>query len=217
MKVLLTEEVDKLGIVGDVVEVKPGYARNFLLPRGLALLVNPHNVALMARRKAKYMKELETLRQKAETQKDALEAIELEFARKAGENGVLFGSVTTSDIETYLQEKGFDVDRKRFHLPEPIKKVGDFICQFKLHPEVVAELRIKVNPEGELEAVAVEEAEAAVDEAEAKPVAPEETQLPEEDSEKEAEAISVAADETQPPDEDTANEPETDTEELIAD
>ncbi len=157
MKVLLTEEVDKLGIVGDVVEVKPGFARNFLLPRGLALPVTPHNISLMERRKIKYLKELESLREKAESQKQSLEALVLEFHRKAGENGVLFGSVTTTDIESYLEEKGFEVDRKRFHLPEAIKKVGEFTCHFKLHPEVTAELTIKVLPEGELEAVAVKE------------------------------------------------------------
>lgn len=188
MKVLLTEAIDKLGIVGDVVEVKPGYARNYLMPRGLALPVTPHNVSLMERRKVKYLKELETMREKALGQKETLEALELEFERKAGENGVLFGSVTTSDIEAYLLEKGHDVDRKRFHLPEAIKKVGEFTCLFKLHPEVTAELRVVVKPEGDLEPVAVEEVA--------------------------AETVEPEAEIPAPPADDAGEEPETDTEEV---
>ncbi|MBN1195803.1 MAG: 50S ribosomal protein L9 [Candidatus Aminicenantes bacterium] len=197
MKVLLTEEVDKLGIVGDVVDVKAGYARNFLLPRGLALTVTPHNVALMERRKIKYLKELESLREKAQAQKEALEAVVLEFERKAGENGVLFGSVTTADIETYLAEKGFEVDRKRFHLPEAIKKVGEFTCLFKLHPEVTAELRVVVKPEGEMEPVAVaEEAEVVADEAKAESTEPDgiEDQSTDSDEEPEKDAGDVTGD-----------------------
>ncbi|HDP95329.1 MAG TPA: 50S ribosomal protein L9 [Candidatus Aminicenantes bacterium] len=191
MKVLLTREVDKLGIVGDVVDVKPGYARNFLLPRGLALNVTPHNVALMERRKIKYLKELESLREKAEAQKESLEAVLLEFERKAGENGVLFGSVTTTDIETYLAEKGFEVDRKRFHLPEAIKKVGEFTCLFKLHPEVTAEMRIRVKPEGEMEPVAVtEEPQTAADEPNTEGAKPEEIEEQSADSDEKSQSDS---------------------------
>ncbi len=189
MKVLLTEEIENLGIVCDVVEVKPGYARNFLFPRGLAVEVTPHNMRLMERKKAKYLKEMESLRQSAEGQREKLEALVLDFERKAGENGVLFGSVTTSDIEKRLEEMGVEADRKRFHLPEPIKKVGRFSCMFRLHPEVVAELKVEVKPEGELEAVAVEEvvAEAEPPVAEAVEVKEESDSITEDSSEESAE------------------------------
>ena len=189
MKVLLTEEIENLGIVCDVVEVKPGYARNFLFPRGLAVEVTPHNMRLMERKKAKYLKEMESLRQSAEGQREKLEALVLDFERKAGENGVLFGSVTTSDIEKRLEEMGVEADRKRFHLPEPIKKVGHFSCMFRLHPEVVAELKVEVKPEGELEAVAVEEvvAEAEPPVAEAVEVKEESDSITEDSSEESAE------------------------------
>ncbi len=147
MKVILTSDVDKVGNLGDVIEVKPGFARNFLFPRKLAVEVNTHNLALMAGRKKKHQKKLELEKQAAGEQKLKLDGVVIAIRKKAGENDVLFGSVTTAEIEKELADKGFSVERKKIHLDEPIKRLGEFTAKIKLFQGVEAAIQVVVQKE----------------------------------------------------------------------
>ncbi len=149
MKVILTTDVDKLGQIGDVVEVKPGFARNYLFPRGLAEEVTAHAVAVMEKRKKKVIQKLETEKLSAEQQKARLDPIVLRMTKKAGDSDVLFGSVTIVEIEEALRAQGVEVERKKIHLEEPIKRLGNYTCKIKLHRDVEAEIKIEVHKEGE--------------------------------------------------------------------
>src|ERR687883_231441 len=141
--VLLREDIDELGARGEIVRVKAGYARNYLLPRKLAV---------EAREKAT-----------AEGQADQLRAVRLSFTRKVGEHGILYGSVTSMDIAEALKERGYEVDRRRITLREPIKETGEFTVPVRLHREVIVELPVEVTAEGgaKPEAGAAEPAAAA--------------------------------------------------------
>ncbi len=151
MKVLLNADIEKLGKVGDQVDVKPGYARNYLIPKNLALEVTKHNLEIMIHRKKKADKQREIEKLSAEEQKTRIEGLKIEIEKKAGENEVLFGSVTTLEIEKKLAELGVEIERKKIHLDEPIKKLGEFISRIKLFEDVEAELKIVVSKEGEEE------------------------------------------------------------------
>ncbi len=151
MKVLLNSDIDKLGKVGDQIDVKPGYARNYLFPNNFALEVTKHNLEIMVHRKKKMDKQREIEKLSAEEQKTRIEALKIEITKKAGENDVLFGSVTTLEIEKKLIELGVEIERKKIHLDEPIKKLGEFICKIKLYEDVEAQLKIEVSKEGEEE------------------------------------------------------------------
>lgn len=144
MKVILKEYVEKLGNVGDIVNVKPGYARNYLLPKGLALEINKHNLEIMKIKKQKEEKKLQLERLNAEEQKKKIESFTITIHKKAGENDVLFGSVTTSEIEEKLKELGADIEKKKIHLDEPIKRLGNYTCKIKLLQDLEAELKIEV-------------------------------------------------------------------------
>jgi large subunit ribosomal protein L9 len=145
MEVILREHVDNLGRRGDVVKVAPGYARNFLLPRKLALPVNAGNKRLIEReRKLADVRELEE-RQQAEAVSSRLAEIELVLARRVGDTEQLYGSVTTADLAEALAAKGLEIDRKRIHLDEPLKALGDFTVPVKLHREVTAQLKVHVT------------------------------------------------------------------------
>ncbi len=149
MKVILSADVEKVGSLGDVVEVKNGFARNFLLPRRLAMEVSEHNLALMAARKKKHQKKLEMEKHAAGEQKQKLEGVAITIRKKSGENDVLFGSVTTAEIERELAAKGFSVERKKIHLDEPIKRLGKFTAKVKLFQGVEAAIQIEVLKEEE--------------------------------------------------------------------
>jgi len=153
MKVLLNENVENLGRLGELVDVKPGYARNYLLPKGLALTPNKHNMEVMKYKKVKAEKQMELEKLSAMEQKKKIEEITLIIEKKAGETDTLFGSVTAMEIESKLAEKGIEIERKKFHMEEPIKKLGDFVCKIKLVEDVEADLKIEVHREGEEEAV----------------------------------------------------------------
>ena len=148
MKVILNSDLEGKGELGDIVEVKPGYARNYLLPKQLALPVNKHNLEVMKARRKKVEKKLEIERLSATDQKQKIEELTLSIEKKAGENDVLFGSVTTSDIEDKLGELGITIDRKKFHLDEQIKRLGHHTCKIKLMKGVDADLKIQVIAEG---------------------------------------------------------------------
>ena len=145
MEVILREHVDNLGRRGDVVKVAPGYARNFLLPRKLALPVNAGNKRLIEReRKLAEERELEE-RQQAEAVASRLAEIELILVRRVGDTEQLYGSVTTADLADALAAKGLEIDRKRIHLDEPLKALGDFTVPVKLHRDVTAQLKVHVT------------------------------------------------------------------------
>ena len=144
MEVILKEDVANLGHRGDVVKVADGYGRNFLLPRKLALQATLANKAVIEQMKAAAARRSATEKAQAEELVTKLEPVVLSFTRKSGENGQLFGSVTSADIAGELEAKGFEVDRRKIQLDEPLKSLGEFTVAIKLHREVTAHLRVKV-------------------------------------------------------------------------
>src|SRR3978361_634164 len=148
MEVILREHIDNLGRRGDLVKVADGYARNFLLPRKMALLATSGNKKVIEREKVKFdAKELEE-QKAAQAIGDRLAAVSIEIARRVGETDALFGSVTNADIAEALAAKGFDLDRRKVQLHDPIKKLGEFEVPVKLHRDVVVTLKVKVVAEG---------------------------------------------------------------------
>jgi large subunit ribosomal protein L9 len=147
MQIILQEEVDKLGTRGQVVEVAEGYARNFLLPRKLALEATPGNLKRLEKMRVTFAKKEATEKQDALTLAEVLAGVSLEFTRKAGENDQLFGSVTSADVSEALAAKGITVDKRKITLADPIKVVGEYEVPVKLHREVVAPLKLAVKKE----------------------------------------------------------------------
>jgi large subunit ribosomal protein L9 len=148
MEVILREHVDNLGRRGDLVKVADGYARNYLLPRKMALLATEGNKKVIAREKEKF-DAVEAEEQKvAQAVADRLANVEIEIARKVGETDALFGSVTNADVAESLAAKGFDIDRRKVQLHDPIKKLGEFTVPVKLHRDVIVTLKVKVVAEG---------------------------------------------------------------------
>jgi large subunit ribosomal protein L9 len=148
MEVILREHVDNLGRRGEVVKVADGYARNYLLPRKLALLVTEGNRKQVERERAKFEAKEAEERKVAEALRDRLANLDITIARKVGETEALYGSVTTVDIAEALRAKGFDIDRRKLQLTDPIKKVGEFEIPVRLHRDVPMQLKVKVVPEG---------------------------------------------------------------------
>jgi len=148
MEVILREHVDNLGKRGEIVKVADGYARNYLLPRKLALLATEGNKKQIEREREKFDAREADERKVAEAMAARMGSLELAIARKVGENDVLFGSVTTADIATSLGAKGFEVDRRKLQLHEPIKRLGEFEIPLRLHRDVVATIKVKVVAEG---------------------------------------------------------------------
>lgn len=165
MKVILKEDVFKLGSLGDEVEVKPGYARNYLIPQGKALPFTRSNVKQVGHIKSILAKKRADAIDKAKALAEKLENTEIVFTMKAGENGKLFGSVTQKHIFDALQAQEIELDRKKLHISVPIKALGSHIIPIKLHTEVSAKLDVKVvadgKPEPQENEEAVENAEAA--------------------------------------------------------
>jgi large subunit ribosomal protein L9 len=161
MEVILKEDVVNLGHRGDVVKVADGYARNFLLPRKLAMQATSANKAVIEQMKHAAARRSATEKAQAEELVTKLEPIVLSFTRKSGEAGHLFGSVTSADIAAELATKGFEVDRRKIQLDEPLKSIGDFNVAIKLHREVTALVKVKVLAEAGDEPTAEPVAEAA--------------------------------------------------------
>jgi large subunit ribosomal protein L9 len=152
MEVILREHVDNLGKRGEIVKVADGYARNYLLPRKLALPATDGNRKHVEReRKIMESREAEEKGQ-AEAMAARLAAIDITIARRVGDTDQLYGSVTSADIVEVLKEKGFDVDKRKLILPEPIKAIGDHDVPLKLHREVTVPLKVHVVKEGKAEA-----------------------------------------------------------------
>ncbi len=165
MEVVLKEDIENLGHMGDVVKVKDGYARNYLLPRGLVVLANQKNLKALEHEQRMIAQRRERLTKEAQGISDNLAGVSLEFTAKVGEEGRLFGSVTTMDIEKALKEQGFEVERRRIVLDAPIKNVGDYEVPIRLRPEVMPSIKVKVMSEDQPEGGEAQ-AEAAVSEAE---------------------------------------------------
>ena len=158
MEVILKEDVINLGHRGDVVKVADGYGRNFLLPRKLALQATDANKAVFETMKSAAARRSASEKVQAEELLAKLEPVSLSFTRKSGDGGHLFGSVTSADIAADLAAKGFEVDRRKIVLNEPLKTVGDFDVAIKLHREVTAHIKVKVVAEAGSEAPATEPA-----------------------------------------------------------
>lgn len=146
--ILLREDVDNLGGRGEIVKVKAGYARNYLIPRKIATIATKGNVKQVENERAALLKKEAAEKTTAEMQAEQIKSIQLSFERKSGEHGILYGSVTTIDIAEALQAKGYQIDRKRLTLNETIKELGDYSVKVRLHREVTIELPIEVLGEG---------------------------------------------------------------------
>jgi large subunit ribosomal protein L9 len=164
MEVILKEDVANLGHRGDVVKVADGYGRNFLLPRKLAMQATEANKNVIEQMKAAAARRSATEKAQAQELVVKLDPVVLSFRRKSGENGQLFGSVTSADIAGDLATKGLDVDRRKIQLAEPLKSLGDYTVAIKLHREVTAHIKVQVVADAVQVAAdaAVEVAEEAV-------------------------------------------------------
>jgi large subunit ribosomal protein L9 len=146
MKVILRQDVDELGLEGTIVTVKEGYARNYLIPKGFALMANTGNIKLIESQKKKI--EANRLKAKEDAEKVAreLEALVITIAQKVGEEDKLYGSVTSMDIADQIEKNGMSIDRKKIVLDKPIKTLGEFDVKIKLHSQVVATVKVAVVP-----------------------------------------------------------------------
>jgi large subunit ribosomal protein L9 len=147
MEVILREEIEKLGRRGDVVKVAAGYARNYLLPKRLAVAANESNKKIVEQEKQAYLRRESKEIGDATDLAKIIGSVEVTIAQKAGENDQLFGSVTAQDIAAALERAGYSIDRKKVNLAEPIKSLGDFKVTVKLHREVAVELPVHVIKE----------------------------------------------------------------------
>ncbi len=147
MQIILQEDIDKLGSRGDVVEVAPGYARNYLLPRKLAIEATAGNMKVLERIRTALAKKTATERAAAEKQAELLHGVTLNFARKTGENDQLFGSVTSADIAEALAGQKFTVDKRQVQLADPIKVLGEYPVTIKVYRDVTAAVKVIVGKE----------------------------------------------------------------------
>jgi large subunit ribosomal protein L9 len=147
MKVILTANVENLGNAGEVVNVAKGYARNFLLPRDLALEATPGNLKVVEQRKGQFLAAETRRQEEAEVVADRLSEITIKIKKKVGEKDVLYGSVTTAEIAEKLAAKGVEMDKRKMDLETPIKTIGLFEIPVRLHPEVTGLLKVQVEGE----------------------------------------------------------------------
>jgi len=147
MRIILKNEVDNLGTFGDIVNVAPGYARNYLIPQGLATEATPGNLKQFEAERGAFLKKMQVKKESAEALKAKLDAVSLSFSKKTSEEGKLFGSVTAHDIEEGLKAKGFEVERKNIVLPDHIKTLGTHTVPVKLLSQVVANITVEVTKE----------------------------------------------------------------------
>jgi len=147
MQIILQEDIDKLGHRGDVVTVKPGYARNYLLPRSLAIEATAGNMKALERIRTALAKKTATELEAAKKQAELLTGVSLNFKRKTGENDQMFGSVTTADIAEALGSQGFKIDKRQVQLAEQIKIIGEQDVTIKVFRDVVAHIKVTVEKE----------------------------------------------------------------------
>jgi large subunit ribosomal protein L9 len=147
MKVILTKDLENVGKAGALVDVKPGFGRNYLLPRQLAMPATAKNIRQLDHDKAGILARAARQRSSMDAMAKKISAIALKFSRKAGEQDKLFGSVTSKDVHERLVEQGYEIDRRQIHLPEPLKTIGDHEVEVKLHPDVTAKLKVTIAAE----------------------------------------------------------------------
>jgi large subunit ribosomal protein L9 len=147
MEVILKEDIANVGKIGDVVRVRDGYARNYLLPRGLVLIANKKNLKAFEHQKKIVADQKQKIQRHAQAVADQLAGVSLTIAMKVGEEGRLFGSVTNMQIEKALKAKGLNVERRKVHLAEPIKMAGDYEVPIRLSADVTVPLKVSVVPE----------------------------------------------------------------------
>ncbi len=147
MQVILREDIDNLGKIGDLVKVSDGYARNFLVPKKKAIEATPNNVHAMDHAKKMVSDRLRKLKKEAAADADNIKALSITIKAKSGEEGKLFGSVTTMDIADAVKAQGVVIDKRKIVLEEPIKRLGDYTVTVKLHADVTAEFKLSVVAE----------------------------------------------------------------------
>lgn len=147
MKIILREDMDTLGFEGEIVDVANGYARNYLIPKGMALKANVQNVKLFETQRKKIEVKRVKAKDVAEKIKEQLADVVVTISQKAGEEDKLFGSVTSMDIAAHLEKQGIVIDRKKITLEKPIKALGEFEVQIRLYPEVTGSIKVVVVPE----------------------------------------------------------------------
>lgn len=144
MQIILKENVKNLGNAGDIVNVKDGYARNFLIPKGLAVVANPKNIKMLEHERKKIQELARKAKLSAEEVASKIGETTVVITAKAGEEDKLFGSVTAMDIAEALKKQGIDIDKRKIILEEPIKRLGNYTVKIKLHSEVTAQLNVQV-------------------------------------------------------------------------
>ena len=147
MKLLLKEDVDGLGFCGDEVEVKDGYGRNFLIPKGKALLATPNNLKAFNHQKRIVQSKVKKVTEIAQGVADEISRVPIQIKKKIGDGGKMFGSVTAQEISDLLKAKGVDLDRRKIQIQEPIKKAGEYTIPVRLHPKVTTEIKLTVEGE----------------------------------------------------------------------
>jgi len=148
MELILRDDVDKLGRRGDIVKVKDGFARNFLLPRGLGMPVTAANKAMIEKEQKANLARLAKERAEFEQLAQRIATLRFIAPRKVGENDALYGSVTSGDVAEFLKSKGIEIDKRKVLLDEPVKHLGEHELKIRLHPEVQAALKLLVTKEG---------------------------------------------------------------------
>ena len=147
MQVILREDIDNLGKIGDLVKVADGYARNFLVPGKKAIEATPKNLSAMNHAKKMVSDRIRTMKKEATAEADRIKGLAVIIKAKTGEEGKLFGSVTSMDIAAAMKAQGVDIDKRKISLEEPIKRLGEFTVSIKLHTDVFADLKITVVAE----------------------------------------------------------------------
>jgi large subunit ribosomal protein L9 len=149
MEIILRETIDNLGRAGEVVKVADGYARNYLLPKKLAYLATPGNLKVIQAERNSLLRKEAKQKEDAEKLQQMLEAVEVTIRRKVGEQNALYGSVTNSDVAEALEKKGFDIEKRKIHMEDHIKTIGEFSIPVRLFKDVTAHIKVKVEPETE--------------------------------------------------------------------
>lgn len=147
MQVILREDINKLGKIGDLVKVADGYARNFLVPNKKAIEATPHNINATNHAKKMVSDRIRKIKKEATAEADRIKGLSVTIKAKTGEEGRLFGSVTSMDIADAVRAQGVEIDKRRIVLDEPIRRLGDFTVTVKLHADVVADIKVSVIAE----------------------------------------------------------------------
>lgn len=149
MRVILKTDIEKLGKLGDVVDVKPGHARNYLIPKDMAMEATSGNMKIFEQQRRKLQRKLDAVRAEAQELAEKLQQLSLRIPVRVGEHDKLYGSVTNSHIAEVLEQQGYAIDKKKIELDSPIRSLGDYSITVKLHPEVQPELKVSVVRYGE--------------------------------------------------------------------